>query len=543
MKKIVPVLIIMILLFSGVTLVTSNEIKSIRKPAATTPGDIIALSCSDPYPTLGKPVYLLVTLEGKSKIRFNQTIRVTDEFSGFVSTQGDMTWLSGNVTIAQLNITVGFLPHYTKRIPWYPSVTGNHTFHVTAETFPEKTLTVSVGFDVEGIIAPSIGCPSIIIKNNTNRFSITFSEERNTTEEPAQILEVELHISTGTTSYHLMNYTTTWYTWITTGQHTCEDDLILTYDITDIPDGLYNISATTTKQDYAWPHAVQIRQTELPEYTVVQLTDIHIGKYSNFVNKKKELIRLFTYLNEYIHPDFVILTGDSVDWYNQRCRRNVFADLHEAILSCDSPVFTTPGNHERYGNSLLFLYFPFKNLTAYHRFLNPISDYSFQYGNVNYVFLDSGYEYSRWEIQPKIWNTTPEGSGLTSTQMYLLENLWGNDQMNQIIAMHHPAVNDKNDTGIGAVPNNLPSGNDECIAFNRGAFITYCQAHNVSLVLTGHTHENHVFTALGKEPTNATAWPLFIQTESSTLSKENNGGRVIHIQNSVILSYDYVPFH
>jgi hypothetical protein len=158
------------------------------------------------------------------------------------------------------------------------------------------------------------------------------------------------------------------------------------------------------------------------------------------------------------------------------------------------------------------------------------------------VFLDSGYEYSRWEIQPKIWNLSPEGSGLTNTQMYLLENTYGSGQMNQMIIMHHPAVSDTNDTGLGALPNDLPSGNNECIALNRGAFITYCLENNVSLVLTGHTHKNHVFTSLGKETTNDTAWPLFIQTDSATLNRQNNGGRIIRIQNSAIVSYEYLPF-
>jgi hypothetical protein len=323
-------------------------------------------------------------------------------------------------------MNVGKLPRYTKKIAWYPSAVGNHTFHVVAGAFSEKQLNVSIGFDVEGIIAPSLGCPSIIIKNNTNQFAVTISEERNTTKEPAQILQVELQIIDSTTHYHLENLTATGNTWIKTGTNMLEDELIVSYNIDSIPEGFYNISVTTAKENYTWPHAVKIMNTEPTDYTVVQLTDIHIGKYANFVNKKKELIRLLTYLNENIHPDFVILSGDSVDWYNQKSRRNVYADLQEALLNCNSPVYTTPGNHERYGNSLLFLYFPFINLTSYHRFLTPLSDYSFEYGGVNFVFLDSGYEYSRWEIQPQIWNTTPEGSGLTSTQMYLLENTWGN---------------------------------------------------------------------------------------------------------------------
>ncbi len=223
--------------------------------------------------------------------------------------------------------------------------------------------------------------------------------------------------------------------------------------------GFYNLTVASTTANYSWPHAVQILDTEPANFTVVQLSDIHIGKYVNFANKKKELATLFTSINQNVHPAFVILSGDSVDWYNKNYRRNVYADLQEAILSSDVPVYIVPGNHERYGNSLLFLYYPFTNLTPYHQFLNPINDYSLQFGNSNFIFLDSGYDYSRWEIQPQIWNTTPEGSGLTNTQMYLLDRCWGNHQMNQIITMHHPAVNDKNDTAPGALPNSLPSGN------------------------------------------------------------------------------------
>jgi predicted MPP superfamily phosphohydrolase len=542
MKKLVALVGIILLVFPVTGIAASGEVTIFGKTEPEKPGEIIAVSCSESYPTLGQPVHLFITMEGKAGKRFNETITVTDEFSGIVMTAGEMKWISGNVTISQMNITIGKLPRYTRKILWYPSVVGNHTFYVSAGASPEKQLNVSVGFDVEGIITPSLGCPSIVIKDNTNQLAVTLSEERSITEEPAQISKVTLQTIHGASSYHLEDHIGKWCTWVKAGTNIIEDVVIVSYDIESIPEGFYNITVITPTMNYTWPHAVQIVNTEPSEYTVVQLADIHIGKYSNFVNKKKELIRLFTYINENIHPDFVILSGDSVDWYNQKSKRNVYADLQEALLNSDSPVFTTPGNHERYSNSLLFLYFPFTNLTPYHRFLNPLNDYSLNYGNVNFVFLDSGYEYSRWEIQPKIWNQTPEGSGLTNTQMYLFENIWGNNQMNQIIIMHHPAVSDKNDTGFGALPNDLPSGNNECIALNRAAFITYCLQNNVSLVLTGHTHENHVLTSLGKETMNYSAWPLFVQTDTATMNGQNNGGRVVQIQNSVVVSYEYLPF-
>jgi len=542
MKKLFTILTIVFVLILVSSISAFSAEQTLGTTASSAPGEILAVTCSDPYPTLGEPVNLIISVEGNTEERFNETVTVTDEFHGLVAANGDMTWDSGNVTISQTIMTIGRLQSYTKKIAWYPCVVGNHTFHVSTGSSPEQHCNVSVGFDVEGIIAPSFGCPSIVRKSTTDELSVTISEIRNTTEEPVHLLQVELQTVDGTTQYQLVNQTATWCTWIKAGNSTIQDELVARYNMDSVPNGFYNISVTTAKRKYTWPHAVKIMGSNPTEYTVVQFTDIHIGKYANFVNKKKELTRLITYANENIHPDFIIVSGDSVDWYNEKCRRNVFSDLREALLTSNAPIFTIPGNHERYGNPLLFLYYPFTNLTPYHRFLNPLNDYSVQYGNVNFIFLDSGYDYSRWEIQRQIWNTTPEGSGLTNTQMYLLTNAWGDSQMNQIITMHHPAVNDKNDTGLGALPNNLTSGNDECIAFNRAAFITYCITSNVSLALTGHTHESHVLTSLGRETSNYSAWPLFVQTRSSTMSGQNNGGRVVHIKNGVVASYDDVPF-
>jgi predicted MPP superfamily phosphohydrolase len=533
-------IICILVISSSVTISGQSRIQN--QTSMDTPGEILTISCTDSYPTLGEPLHIIITLQGTATQQFNETITIRDAFSGFALVAGEMTWISGTTIENQVNITIGKLPRYIIRIPWYPTVVGNHSLSISAGTPQEKTLNISVGFDVEGIIFPSLGCPSILCKSTTHQLSITLSEERLRTDEPAQITQMILQTINGSDTYDLDTPTGEWSTWIDAGPEVIEDEFIITYDIASIPVGFYNLTVRTASTTYFWPHAVQLLNTVPTNYTVVQLTDIHIRKSSNLINEKKELLQLLTSINEVITPQFVILSGDSVDWYNQRTKQNAYADLQEALLYCKIPVFTVPGNHERYANRLLFLYFPYTNLTPYHRFLNPLSDYSIHYGNMNFVFLDSGYDHSRWEL-PKIWALTPEGSGLTNTQIYLLNTTWGNTMMNQIIMMHHPAVNDKNDTGLGALPNDLPSGNDECIALNRGAFITYCLENNVSLILTGHSHENHVFNFLGKEPDNPTTWPLFIQTDSATLNKQDNGGRIIQIQNNTIIRYDYTPFH
>jgi len=428
-----------------------------------------------------------------------------------------------------------------KKIHWYPVVVGNHTLKIKAGNFLEKTKNVSVGFDVENIIFPSLGCPSIINKNRTDELSIVVSEERHISEELLEINHAELKSIDGASTYILDNQSIQFSTWISIGEDEVEDELIIRYNISSIPCGFYNIIITTAKNEYSWSHAVKIMDEEPNEFSFVQLTDIHIGKIYNLINEEEIITEVISYINEEVKPDFVVLSGDLVDWYNRRNKRNFFEKLREVITLCDSPVFTLPGNHDRYEHRLLLLYNPFYDLSNYHLYINPLNDYAFEYGNMNFMLLDSGYDYSRWEIKLNIWNPTPEGSGLTNTQIYLIENELGNDEINQNIIMHHPAVNDRDDYGLFSVPDDLPSGNEECIAFNRAEFIEYCLDSNVSLVLSGHTHNNIVLDFLGEDPIDPFKWPMFVQTDSTTLNRRNIGGRVIDIEDGQITSYEFVP--
>lgn len=169
MKKIPVLLILVIFVLPASSNAVSREQDDRRTSLFASPGDIITVSCSDPYPTLGQPVFLLIEMTGAAKERIDIPITVTDEFSGFVMVDGGLSWISGESIVHHLNVTIGKLPRYTKRIPWYPSVAGNHTFHVSAAAFPEQLLTISVSFDVEGIIYPSLGCPSLLRKNTADQ--------------------------------------------------------------------------------------------------------------------------------------------------------------------------------------------------------------------------------------------------------------------------------------------------------------------------------------------------------------------------------------
>ena len=218
---------------------------------------------------------------------------------------------------------------------------------------------------------PSLGCPSILNKNESEDLIVAISEERQISEDNIVIQHAELESIDSSDIYSLDNQIMNYSTWIYTGIDTVEDEIIVHYDISTIPSGFYDILITTLKDEYRWPHAVKIINEEPTEYSFVQLTDTHIGKNYNFVNEKKQLENRIKYINEEIQPDFVVITGDLIDWCKPAIARNIWCDLQELILTCDAPVFTTPGNHDCYENGIYLLHTPYKNLTSYHIYLNP----------------------------------------------------------------------------------------------------------------------------------------------------------------------------
>jgi predicted MPP superfamily phosphohydrolase len=550
-KSFYVILILFVLFYSTPSLIIHGSLEekitrqSVVNPSSNqfSPGEIIGISFSNNYPTLGEPIKITLIIKGNPKgEQFNETLIVTNDFQGLVFKSWGAEWKCGTFSFNKREINIGKLPYYIKIIDWYPVIVGNHTLSFKAGDFVEKIKKISVSFDTEHIIFPSIGCPSIISREESEYLLIVVSEDRRISDSICTINKITLTNIFNDSTYTLNDYIYLSNDWILTGENLVEDEIILHCPIVGIPDGFYNITVATAKDEYFWAHAVKIVDEESTKYHIVQLTDTHIGKTYNLIDEKEVLIHIIRNINEEIYPDFIVISGDLIDWYNSRINRNFFIELHDILTTSNSPVYTIPGNHDRYENRLLFLYNPYYDLSNYHRYINPISDYSFEYGDINYIFLDSGYDYSRWEIKLNIWNPTPEGSGLTNSQMYLIEKELGNNKFNQSIIMHHPAVNERDDYGLFPVPDTLPSGNDECIVLNRARFIDYCLFNNISLVLSGHTHNNKILNFLGEESTDLFAFPLFIQTESSTCNRREIGGRVIHVNNGQVVELDYISF-
>ncbi|RLF29795.1 MAG: hypothetical protein DRN08_04965 [Thermoplasmata archaeon] len=502
------------------------------------PGDIISIRFSDSHPISGKPVMILVTLKGNPYGEsFEETLSISDRYEGLVVNSQGVGWETGETLVYQTLLHIGKRKSYTHMIMWYPVLTGNHTLKFQAGIFSIKYRNISVNFDTQNIIYPSMGTPAIIDKNSFEKLAIVVSEERQLSENPLSVQHAELEAIDGSATYGLHNGSIVFSKWVYCDRKHVEDEFMINYNVSNIPCGFYNISITTSKNIYKWPHAVKIIHEEPKDYRFLHITDIHIGKSYNLVDERKIFEKIIQYINDVLKPDFVIISGDLVDWCKTKHGHNLWMEFHKLVLKCRSPIFTTPGNHDRYENGLYMFYIPYFNLSYYHMYVTPLDNYAFIYGNINFVLMDSGYDWSRWEIKPHLWNPTPEASGFTNMQMYLLENMFGDNTRSQIIVMHHPAVNDIDDIGLFRVPDNHPSGNDQCIAFNRIDFINYCRNNNVSLVLSGHTHKNHVFNYTGRIPTSLHEYPLFIQTTSATLNMIPRG-RIIEVKNGHVQSYD-----
>ena len=292
--------------------------------------------------------------------------------------------------------------------------------------------------------------------------------------------------------------------------------------------------------------------TVFEPFTFVHMTDVHMGWKTTVwipwpvtLTAEQILSAAIDEMND-IKPDFILDTGDIADWADDGHYRRYL----EALESLeDSKVYTVPGNHDR-RKTVAGPSNP-KYLDHYNKLINPKrpesytdlispNNYTFEHNGYLFIGLDSGEDYNVWSSLP--FDASPEGSGLNDDQMKELMSPDLDITVPKIIFMHHPTINSEDDEdGWGPenpVPPNGPGGNDACIAHKRSEFIDYCDDNKVSLVLTGHTHEEKVFDADGGRVNGneweKPLWPLFIQTPSLTKDEERHGYREISIESDKI---------
>jgi formylglycine-generating enzyme required for sulfatase activity/predicted MPP superfamily phosphohydrolase len=291
---------------------------------------------------------------------------------------------------------------------------------------------------------------------------------------------------------------------------------------------VYNTSVMVTAGEEP-QYLVEGIMPVIEPFTFVQITDVHIGgvnagEVERSLTKFKDTLETIRTVNP--KPAFILVTGDDVEW-NDESFFGAFKSILDAYIlqeksdGFDIPVYFVPGNHDRRKWDLL----EDDGLINYHKYIKtpgqdityliPPDNYFFEYGGYLFIGLDSGKDFSVFDEvisgRPPIIDLSPEGSGLTDSQMAKLLSL--DKDIPKIIFMHHPAINDRDD---GTWEDNppAPGGNDACISQNRKRFIDYCNDNNVQLVLSGHTHADKFFDADGN--VNLNTRPLFIQTRSAT---------------------------
>ena len=340
---------------------------------------------------------------------------------------------------------------------------------------------------------------------------------------------------------------------------------------------------------------------EYPEFRFVHMTDAHIGwgsemecipsvyahaestpaicmaVYPRFIDTLENIRRLSP------KPDFILITGDNVEYAKKDWFDHFKTILDTFSMKHNIPVYVIPGNHDRYehvplynateeyffrgGNDFLQQYYismetpekmngvsildTFNEYSSSTKSLeNGINryNYKFEYDGYFFIGLDSGEDYYDSFGFEDYFDFGPESSGLSSKHMDALKAL--DKDKPKIIFMHHPVVTGGKDGEY----------EDASIVYNRTSignlkgFLDYCKENNVQMVLSGHTHEDHIFNGdavdLGVKNWGVEAWrgcttdcPWFIQTPSAVKDGDGfpHGYRIVRVKDGSAYTGEYIP--
>ena len=344
--------------------------------------------------------------------------------------------------------------------------------------------------DFKRIISPSIGFPNIQFPGST--FNIKVSAEPGLPTDiynwAAQIckgprriaLEDETTIDMGT-NYH-------WASPLQTLEVAYYDDFL--YQITvKIPSkaniGLYDLKLTIGRESFTQENSIQILRKFPSQPTFCVLSDLHIGfKGYPCIDEPNidEISLAIDSINEInnIHPDFIIIAGDLVDWSS----KSNWNDFTNIIKLLEVPSFTIVGNHDYYWDNWWIGYPPMLpaptrsdpvSLRYYLKYINPHLRYSFNYGPLHITCLNSGDDAILTPVEAF-------GSGLSDDDINWLKNDLNSNDKN-FIFMHHPV------TRAGSNDDFTTKNCTGCITQNREEFMNICSQNNVIAVFSGHEHK------------------------------------------------------
>jgi PKD repeat protein/predicted phosphodiesterase len=291
---------------------------------------------------------------------------------------------------------------------------------------------------------------------------------------------------------------------------------------------LYDLTVIVDGEVDKEPHAVSVVSGFRDEFSFIQMTDIHIkdSPSANEDNLKKAIKEA-----NLIRPEFVIITGDIGDNPEGVGQNEVaqYERVYDLLLMFDVPVYVVNGNHD-YDSDL----FEPSPIHVYRDIINPFPDFSFNFGEYHFVGMDSGEKTAYYGLPGCMM-----GTGLTNAQISWLESdLEAHSSSKQrFIFMHHTTFDPDKVYEMGFNWNSS-------ISQNQQEFLEISNQHDVSMVLTGHTHLDEVWDKNGNKQTGGSTahppTPLYVQTRATGKGNIGEVGyRLVRVNGTTLDSYTY----
>ena len=281
---------------------------------------------------------------------------------------------------------------------------------------------------------------------------------------------------------------------------------VLSVLLPNLPDGAYSLRLRTKTQNLLLPKAVFLRR----EWPVV----LHIAQIADLPPPGSEpLMRRFVADMQRRRPDAVLVSGD----INYTGTESNIQFLYGQLALLDAPVIVAAGNHER---------------EAWHRYLRVFGarDHRVNFGPLAIFSLDSAH--GRDALTPSTWG-------------WLQQEMTHLDGRTPLIQLHHPVF------PPGHSASSESSGTGGYLRGYRRAFLSLCEKYHVSVVLSGHWHQDAVFDQLGNFRSDRIDFPGTKYVVTTALGAEarkvfadspvRNGYRWLEFANGQLISYSSDP--
>ncbi len=282
----------------------------------------------------------------------------------------------------------------------------------------------------------------------------------------------------------------------------------------------YDISVIVDAQEQYQQNAVNVIKEYKNPFKFVHITDIHVDDKNSVANFQAAVREI-----NLINPELVFITGDSYDadptgsGTPDQDQADMFINICKGFRV---PVYVITGNHE-------YSYRNAEGINIYSNTINPLLDYTFNYGKHHFIGLNCGH----WQRSPipSIPHPDNKVESFTDQQMEWITNdltKHTNDSM-KLIFMHAPLkTNNGRDTPMWHVEDmeNLMIEND------------------VKAFIAGHTHRDEIIDVndnVLEGDWQAPDYPLVIQTASggSEDTVEECSYRVFKVDNDTFDYYTY----